>query len=54
MVRAGLRLLQEHEAKVKALEARLIEDEDSGEVRPFDFEAFKAEMHAKHAAKHGS
>jgi antitoxin ParD1/3/4 len=48
VVRAGLRLLQEHEAKVKALEAALIEGENSGEPQPFDSEAFLAEMHAKH------
>ena len=38
VVRAGLRLLQEHEARVKALEAALIEGEESGEPRPFDSE----------------
>ena len=54
VVRAGLRLLQEHEAKVKALEAALIEGEESGEPRPFDSKAFLARMHAKYAAKHGS
>jgi antitoxin ParD1/3/4 len=51
VVRAGLRLLQEHEAKVKALEAALIEGEESGEARPFDSEAFLARMHAKYEAK---
>ena len=40
VVRAGLRLLQEHEAKVRALEAALIEGEESGEPQPFDFDAF--------------
>jgi antitoxin ParD1/3/4 len=38
VVRAGLRLLQEHEAKVKAL----IEGEESGDPQPFDFDAFMA------------
>lgn len=47
VVRAGLRLLEEHEAKVKALEAALIEGEESGEPEPFDNEAFKAEMRAE-------
>ena len=47
VVRAGLRLLEEHEAKVKALEAALIEGEKSGEPQPFDNEAFKARMRAK-------
>lgn len=30
VIRAGLRLLQEHEAKVKALEAALIKGEEAG------------------------
>ena len=49
VVRAGLRLLEEHEAKVKALEAALIAGEESGEPRPFDSEAFLRRMRAKHA-----
>ena len=44
VVRAGLRLLEEHEARVKALEAALIAGEQSGEPEPFDFEAFKTRM----------
>lgn len=48
VVRAGLRLLQEHEARVKALEAALLEGEDSGEPQRFDNEAFKARMRAEH------
>lgn len=48
VVRAGLRLLEEHEAKVKALEAALIEGEKSGDPEPFDNEAFKAEMRAEY------
>lgn len=40
VVRAGLRLLEEHEAKVRALEAALIAGEESGEPTPFDFDAF--------------
>jgi antitoxin ParD1/3/4 len=47
VVRAGLRLLQEHEAKVKALEAALIEGEESGFAEPFDLEAFLAWKRAK-------
>jgi len=42
VVRAGLRLLEEHEAKVKALQSALITGEESGEPQPFDFEKFKA------------
>jgi antitoxin ParD1/3/4 len=40
VVRAGLRLLEEHEAKVKALEAALIAGEESGEPAEFDFDKF--------------
>jgi antitoxin ParD1/3/4 len=52
VVRAGLRLLEEHEAKVRALQDALIAGEQSGTPRPFDSEAFLSRMHAKHAAKH--
>jgi len=41
VVRSGLRLLEEHEAKVRALQEALIAGENSGEPQPFDFEAFK-------------
>lgn len=40
VVRAGLRLLEEHEAKVEALRAALIAGEQSGPSSPFDFEDF--------------
>lgn len=46
VLRAGLRLLEEHEAKVKALEAALIAGEESGPPRPFDFDAFNARKRA--------
>lgn len=42
VVRAGLRLLEEHEAKVKALQAALIAGEESGTAEPFDFDTFIA------------
>jgi antitoxin ParD1/3/4 len=51
VMRAALRLLEEHEKKVKALEAALIEGEESGEPMPFDFDAFKARKRAAFAAK---
>ena len=47
VVRAGLRLLEEHESKVKALQDALIEGERSGEAQPFDFEEFKAHKRAE-------
>ena len=43
-VRAGLRLLEDHEGKVRALRQALIAGEDSGPVRPFDNEAFLQRM----------
>jgi antitoxin ParD1/3/4 len=42
VVRAGLRLLEEQEAKLAALQAALDEGEVSGPPKPFDFEAFIA------------
>ncbi|MCO6363534.1 type II toxin-antitoxin system ParD family antitoxin [Paracoccus sp. 08] len=50
VVRAGLRLLEEHEAKVKALQDALIVGEQSGEPRPFDFDSFKARKRAEFEA----
>jgi antitoxin ParD1/3/4 len=40
VVRAGLRLLEENEARLSALQAALIEGERSGEPQPFDFDKF--------------
>ena len=40
VMRAALRLLEEREARIAALRAALIEGEDSGPSKPFDFEAF--------------
>jgi antitoxin ParD1/3/4 len=48
VVRAGLQLLEEHEAKVKALQDALIEGEESGPSSPFDPDAFLGEMHRKY------
>lgn len=46
VVRAGLRLLEEHETKVKALQAALIAGEESGEPTAFDFDALNARKRA--------
>ena len=46
VVRAGLRLLEEHETKVRALQEALIAGEQSGAATPFDFDAFIAEKQA--------
>ena len=48
VVRAGLRLLEEHEAKVKALQQALIEGEESGPAAPFDGDAFLKRVREKH------
>ncbi len=48
VVRAGLRMLEEHEARVEALRAALIEGEQSGPPQPFDNAAFLKRMRAKH------
>jgi antitoxin ParD1/3/4 len=51
VVRAGLRLLEEHEAKVRALQDALIAGEQSGDPRPLDFEALKARKRAERAGQ---
>lgn len=48
VVRAGLRLLEEREAKLKALEEALAEGENSGPARPFDRDAFLKDLHEKY------
>jgi antitoxin ParD1/3/4 len=50
VLRAGLRLLEEQEAKLEALRAALIEGEQSGLATPFDLEEFFDEMHRSHAS----
>ena len=47
VVRAGLRLLEEHEAKVKTLQNALTAGEQSGTPRPLDFERLKAHKRAE-------
>jgi antitoxin ParD1/3/4 len=42
VVRAGLRLLEDHESRVQALREALIAGENSGPSTPFDFDSFIA------------
>ena len=42
VIEAGLRLLKDHDDEIDAIRAALIEGEESGEPRPFDFDAFLA------------
>ena len=51
VVQAGLRLLEEQEARLEQVRAALIEGERSGPGRPFDEQAFLARMHVEHAAR---
>ena len=48
VVRAGLRLLEEHEAKLSALQQALIAGENSGEPKTFNKKAFIKHMREKH------
>ena len=45
-VRAGLRLLEAEEAKLEALRAALVEGEESGPARAFDWDEFLARKNA--------
>ncbi|RRN65062.1 type II toxin-antitoxin system ParD family antitoxin [Caulobacter sp. 602-1] len=51
VVRAGLRLLESHEAKLAALKAAVKEGLESGKPEPFDVESFLAEVNAEYDAK---
>ncbi|MDH2312699.1 type II toxin-antitoxin system ParD family antitoxin [Methylobacterium brachiatum] len=48
VVRAGLRLLEEHEVRIDALQAALIAGEESGPAEELDSPAFLREMRAKY------
>tara|TARA_R110000782_G_scaffold49668_13_gene108072 strand:+ start:295 stop:549 length:255 start_codon:yes stop_codon:yes gene_type:complete len=54
VVREGLRLVEEREAKLKALRAALIEGENSGSLGDLDTEMIKSKgkQHARNAAHH--
>ncbi|PZR34962.1 type II toxin-antitoxin system ParD family antitoxin [Caulobacter segnis] len=51
VVRAGLRLLENQEAKLAALRHALKEGWESGEPEPFDVEAFLTDVNADYDAK---
>ncbi len=48
VVRAGLRLLEEHEARVRSLQDALIAGEASGQPKPLDRENVLHKMKTKH------
>jgi antitoxin ParD1/3/4 len=50
VVRAGLRLLEEHESRVQALREALIAGENSGPSAPFDFDSFITAKRARQPA----
>ncbi len=50
VVQAGLRLLEEQEARLEALRTALIEGEQSGPATPFDFDEFLARKRGQRAA----
>ena len=51
VIRAGLRLLEEEEAKLARLRALIDEGDASGYPEtPFDFDGWLAEMNSKHRA----
>lgn len=50
VIRAGLRLLEEHEARVKALQQALAAGEVSGDAKPVSADDFLKRMHARHGA----
>lgn len=51
VIRAGLRLLEEHEFGQEALRQALIDGEQSGPGAPFDRKAFQSEMRATHGRR---
>ena len=54
VVRAGLRLLEEQEAKLERLRTLIDEGDASGIADEFDWDDFRAQKRAEHAAKEKS
>jgi antitoxin ParD1/3/4 len=50
VVRAGLRLLEEREARLEALRAEIRKGEESGWIEDFDMDAWLAEKRKAHVA----
>ena len=53
VVRAGLRLLEEHEARTEALRQALITGAASGDAGPLDLEAVRRAGHARLGSRAG-
>ena len=51
VVRAGLRCLEDEEARLAAIRAALVEGEESGIVEDFNPEKFLEELHAGYEAE---
>lgn len=49
VIRAGLRMLEDYEGRLKALDALLQEGIDSGPAEPFDFDEFLARKREERA-----
>jgi antitoxin ParD1/3/4 len=47
VIRAGLRLLENHEARLTALRAALVQGEESGPPQPLDVDAFLLAKHER-------
>lgn len=50
VIRAGLRLLEEREARLEELRAEIRKGEESGWVEDFDFDAWLEQKRREHAA----
>ena len=53
VIRAGLRLLEEEEAKLKHLRAEIARGEASGPGRPWNYDEWLAERHDAYRKRHG-